>query len=580
MNRLSRASWVLLILMVAASFAIRTAAWAHWGTGTIESEGAEYAKIAENLRSGVGYVGIVSPGPQVLFNPLYPMLIAGTSLLTKDFELAGRLVSLFICALLPLPVFGIASRLFNRRVGFIASALAILHPLLVYLSFMVYSEGPYAVLLLSAIYLVIYALDDAYSAKFWLLIGGAFGLCYLLRAEAFAAFCISIVFGLFANGTVSTRLRRAAYAILVFLTMASPEIIFLHHQIGKFALETKSGVLFSYAGRRILAAETRPGMEYVSDGGNIEIPSPAPDVPGGYPERWEEKWATYSIDSHLKEMGFANRPFLDTARETHVRPMDTFPLVAKGLRQSVPRLIHNLASRWMGGPLLLALALMGAFRRSWYGRQAVLRFYFALVTAGPVAATVFVLWGDARYFFIFAPFLCIWAANGLSEASLWTSASIGATAWGGFARRAAFRWLVAGLLGAVIIIGSVNPAVSLYEFSDSAVPARIDKELGSWLGQRQNHPIRIMDLSLPLSYHADAQQHVYFPYCTGDLALRYLDSAKVDYIVLRHGMKFTRYYEDWLTQRIPDHRAELLQLPSIPGAEKYSIYAWHRVGQN
>jgi hypothetical protein len=42
-----------------------------------------------------------------------------------------------------------------------------------------------------------------------------------------------------------------------------------------------------------------------------------------------------------------------------------------------------------------------------------------------------------------------------------------------------------------------------------------------------------MDLSLPLTYHANAQQHVYFPYATGDLALRYLDAARIDYVVLR-----------------------------------------------
>jgi hypothetical protein len=85
-----------------------------------------------------------------------------------------------------------------------------------------------------------------------------------------------------------------------------------------------------------------------------------------------------------------------------------------------------------------------------------------------------------------------------------------------------------------------------------------------------------MDLSLPLTYHAGAQQHLYFPYCAGDLALRYLDATQVDYVVLRRGAKFTKYYEDWLTRGIPDPRAELLQLPSVVGAEKLLIYRWHR----
>jgi hypothetical protein len=580
-NRLSRTSSILLIAMLVASFAIRVAAWSHWGAGTIESEGAEYAKLAENLRSGNGYVGLVSPGPQVLFNPLFPLLIAGASFFTNNYELAGRTVSLLICALLPLPVFGIASRLFSRRVGFIAAALIMLHPLLVYLSFMVYSEGPYAVLLLSSIYLVVRALDDSASTKMWLLIGAAFGLTYLWRAEAFAAFAISIVFALFASaGTVAIRLKRAVCAIIVFLALASPEVIFLRHETGKFALETKSKILFSYAGRRIMAAETKPEVEYVSDGGRVEIPSRAPDVAGGYPERWEEKWATYGIDSHLQETGFANRPFIDTARQTHVRPRDTFPLINRGLRQNLPRLIKNLRARWMGGPLLPILALIGAFSRRWRGQSAILRLYLALVSAAPVIATLLVLWGDSRYYFIFIPFLCIWAANGLFEVSLWIGAAIEVKRWGGFARHESFQWVVSGMLGTAIIIGTLKPAVSLYEFSDSAMSARIDKQLGKWLGNRQNHGIRVMDLSLPLSYHADAQQHVYFPYCTADLALRYLDAAKVDYIVLRRGKKFTRYYEDWLTNGIPDRRAELLQLQSIPGAENYSIYTWHREGNS
>src|SRR5207244_2358217 len=73
--------WILLTLLLAASFALRVAAWAYWQTGAIESEGAEYARIAANLRNGVGYVGIVTPGAQLNFNPLFPLLIAGTSFL-------------------------------------------------------------------------------------------------------------------------------------------------------------------------------------------------------------------------------------------------------------------------------------------------------------------------------------------------------------------------------------------------------------------------------------------------------------------------------------------------------------------
>ena len=102
-----RGYWLFLVLIPAVSFLVRVAVWAHWHTGAIESEGAEYAGLAEDLRNGVDFVGLVTPGPQLNFNPLFPLLIAGTSFLThNNFELAGRIVALIMGGLLPFPVFG------------------------------------------------------------------------------------------------------------------------------------------------------------------------------------------------------------------------------------------------------------------------------------------------------------------------------------------------------------------------------------------------------------------------------------------------------------------------------------------
>jgi 4-amino-4-deoxy-L-arabinose transferase-like glycosyltransferase len=570
MNSRPRFLWVLPILMVAASFAIRVAAWVYWGTGSIESEGAEYAKIAENLRNGIGYVGLVSPGPEVLFNPLFPWLIAAASFLTYDYETAGRLVALIVGAFLPLPVFGIASRLFNRPVGMIAGALALLHPLSVYLSFMVLSEGPYATILLFAVYLVVRALDES-STRPWLLVGGAFGLCYLLRAEALAAFVISVLFALIATeGNRTHKCKRAAYAIVVFLAFASPEIIFIYKSTGRVLFEGKSTILFSYTGKRILAAETKPGVDYVSAGGRHDVPSPAPNTEGGY--TWEAKWAFYGIDSDLNGTGVAMRSFTEVVREGQNNLRDVFPLLLGGLLQSIPRLFFRLSSSWLGAPLLPALALLGALRRPWHGPQATTRFYVMLVSAAPVAATLFVLWGDVRYYFIFVPFLCIWAANGLFEIGLWIKASSAAAGWNILVRSAVSQWIFPGLLALAMIVSPIKQVRN--QFSDSAPPTRVEKEIGLWIGRQQSRPVRIMDNALPLSFHAGAGQHVYFPYSTGELALRYLDAAQVDYIVLRRGEKFTQYYEEWLTRGIPNPRAELLQLPSVADAERFLIYKW------
>jgi 4-amino-4-deoxy-L-arabinose transferase-like glycosyltransferase len=564
--------WLLLTIMVAASFAVRVAAWAYWQTGAIESEGAEYARIAENLRNGVGYVGLVTPGAQLNFNPLFPLLIAGTSFVTHNYELAGRLVALIMGALLPLPVFGIGSRLFNRRVGFIAAILTLLHPLLVHLSFTVFSEGPYITLLLSAVYLVVRALDNP-SIKLWLLVGGAFGLSYLVRAEATAAFAIAVLFALTATGGDRTlKCKRAVAAVVVFVALALPVVIFIYKATGEVHLEGKSKI-FSYTARRILAAETKPGVDYESPGGRHEVPSSAPNVESG--QRWEEKWAFYGIDSNLKGMGFPLRPHAEVMRDTPTTLRDVFRFFEKGVRLNAPELFRRLSSDWMGAPLLPALALLGALRRPWRGLQTSSRLFVLLVAAAPVVATFFALWSEQRYYFVLVPPLCIWAANGLFEVGLWTKASAAAAGWGMLERPIVSQCIVPGLIGLAMIISPIQGVRRVYVFVDSALPTRVDKEVGLWIGRQQNRPVRIMDLSIPLAYHAGAQ-FTYFPYCTGELALRYLDAAQVDYVVLRRGEKFTQYYEDWLTHGIPDHRAELLQLSSVAGADKFVVFRWHR----
>src|SRR5713226_7789513 len=498
MNNRPRRWWVLLTIMVAASFAVRVAAWAHWQTGAIESEGAEYARIAENLRNGAGYVGLVTPGSELLFNPLFPFLIAGTSFVTHNYELAGRLVALVMGALLPLPVFGIGSRLFNRRVGFIAATLTLLHPVLVHLSFTVFSEGPYTTLHLCAVYLVVRALNNS-STKLWLLVGGAFGLSYLLRAEASAVFAIAVLFALTATeGNRTVRCKRAMGAVAVFLVLALPEVILIYKSTGKVRLEGKS-TIFSYTGRRILAAETNPGVDYESPGGQHEVPSPAPNVESGQP--WEAKWAFYGIDAHFMGMGFPMRPHAEVIGETQITLKDMFRLFERGVRQNAPELFRRLSSDWLGAPLLPALALLGALRRPWRGPQTSSRLFILLVGAAPVLATFFALWNEERYYFVLVPLLCIWAANGLYEVGLWTKASSVAVGWNVLARPAISQCIVPGLVGLATIVSPVQGVGRVYVFVDSSLPSRVGKEVGWWIGHQQDHPVKIMDLSIPLAYH-------------------------------------------------------------------------------
>jgi hypothetical protein len=115
------------------------------------------------------------------------------------------------------------------------------------------------------------------------------------------------------------------------------------------------------------------------------------------------------------------RSFVEGAREERTGLTDALPLILSGLRKNIPEFFHELSAGWLGAPLLPAPALLGIFCRPWHRPQAPLRAFFALVATAPIAATLVVFWGgDARYYFIFVPILCIWAANGLFAISRWS----------------------------------------------------------------------------------------------------------------------------------------------------------------
>src|SRR4051812_21687837 len=84
-----RERW-LLGGVVATAFVLRLVCISRMGT--IDWEGAKYARIAENLVAGNGYRGLVTPGKTLISPPLYPLLIALLTPLAGGAELAGRLL--------------------------------------------------------------------------------------------------------------------------------------------------------------------------------------------------------------------------------------------------------------------------------------------------------------------------------------------------------------------------------------------------------------------------------------------------------------------------------------------------------
>jgi hypothetical protein len=290
-------------------------------------------------------------------------------------------------------------------------------------------------------------------------------------------------------------------------------------------------------------------------------------------EPWPVKWASNAINANLEPTGVWMRPNADVVRETRPNPKLLAQIVRTAVRQNAPQFLEALSSKWLGAPFLPALALLGAVWRPWRQPLASSYLFVTLVPALAIVATFSNIFHYPRFYFVLVPFLLIWAANGLVQVGQWAKTSTAAAR--GWLNPAAAAWIVPGLLALGAIIYPVRAVRGLYEFFSDSSYTLIDKQVGMWIRQQQDGPVRIMDLQLNIAFAAD-EQFANFPYCSSDLALRFLDSAKVDYVVLRPHEKFTRYYQDWAANGIPDPRAKLVYMSSGATTDKILVYRWNR----
>jgi 4-amino-4-deoxy-L-arabinose transferase-like glycosyltransferase len=143
-------SWRPLCLILVLSLGIRVW-WLMNKVTVIEGEGANYARLAENLATGKGWVGTGGQA-DLFYPPLFSLFIAGAFRALHNAELAGRLISISFGMLLIIPIFLISREIYYQAVGYIAALIAALHPFFVSVSATVYAESTYSFFLFMGIY--------------------------------------------------------------------------------------------------------------------------------------------------------------------------------------------------------------------------------------------------------------------------------------------------------------------------------------------------------------------------------------------------------------------------------------------
>lgn len=540
------ATYKSLLIILLFAVAIRLV-WMFYYTSVIEEEGAYYAAIAENLLQGKGYASL-SGRPNLVYPPLFPLLIAAMSFVKVQSDIAGRLVSTIFGTLLVLPVFFIALHLYGRKVAFTAGGLIACHPFLVSMSATVYSEATYLTLLIAGVYwgLRSQKLENPIPPA---LSGICLGLAYLTRPDAFIFPFMAVLFIAVTN---RNELRKALNLSCVLLAsfgiLAIPYVAFLSLQMGQLRIEGKSAD--NYKIGELLAAGVPPGKIY------------------------------YAIDENLRDRGLSNMSNLEVIQSTHISLQEAIRFAQRSARKNLPVVVQGLTSSiYLGQPLLLGLVFIGLFRRRWSYHQLIQQI-FLLATIGCFLLTLLTIQiFHQRFLFPFLPVLIIWASKGIYELSRWAQATVRVqrraivrSGWIGIilSLTSALLFLLIALVGILHLGGDPG---------QRGPHQGLEKNVGIWLRNVAPETKRIMSTGPIIAFYSRSFLTP-FPYSDSSLALKYINEKKMDFVVLRSTSRnAVPYLRDWIENGIPDRRAELIYTASDATSGLIWVYRWHALSR-
>jgi len=533
-----RQTWALVVMLVVALL-VRVAWWLAY-MSVIENEGAEYATLAINLARGVGYVGILG-GEHTLFPPLYPGLIAvAFSALGVEPEAAGRAISLIAGVGLVAALYGITLEMFGRAAAYVAGAMAALHPMLVALSTVVYSESLALAFIAAGVYATIIVMKRR-SARVAVCAGAAFGAAYLVRPEglvfSFAAAGFVLLCGLGAPGW-KARLAPPLAIIAAAAAFALPYVGYLSAKAGALHLEGKSHIINS------INARLRAGMNFEEANRGL---GPNMELEG-----------VYLVPDQFELMRRSTTTSLDTVRALFHDPIGKIERLLRELRWSAA----------LGFPLMGLLVGAGFVLSVWWKDRRAVGLLLLAVACVQVLMLLTLEFRFQRYTFPLLLMLFPWAAIGLvciarivarvvrSFASSVPAGVIGA--------------LPSGALMALMLREALGGTLALAELGD--VDRQHLKTTGAWIRSQVGEGARVATYSSVIPYYARGTLH-YLPYAPEELGLKYLRTIRPDFVVISSAdLRRTPYNQAWFDDGIPDACAQ--PATEVRGADETVVKVW------
>jgi 4-amino-4-deoxy-L-arabinose transferase-like glycosyltransferase len=438
----------------------------------------DYLWLGRNLLSGRGYtiVGV----PETHYTPLFPLLAGGVYLLTGNPELGSAFWYVFLGALLVVPVYFLARRLYGRRVAVLSAALVAVFPGLssAVLYWGTMTEPLFIFLIYSALWAVAVALE---RDKPWAyaLAGGLLSLAYLARPEGIvwlASLGIYLVLAWLAKGRLWAwrRVVHLGLYLGTFILLAAPYAVYLYRHTGKWMATGKLSITYDI-GEAVLGRD---------------------------PVLYDK--VTASLDDKGEVLWWSEKRF-----EQGI--VDIFLQDPKQFVQRVWRNLQQMKAALFSATIfplaLLAPVVLGWFRDPWQGRR--LR-YEALLWFGLLPLASFLPFHiEVRFLSPALPALLIWLAAGFWMLGSWLAETAShwryGSAWPGDVQAVYLsRWQ----LTAVVVL--LVPMALYLSFAHVRVIQRGmgdlrygHKAAGLWLREHTPPEASIMSRDLAVSLYAE-----------------------------------------------------------------------------
>ena len=453
-------------------------------------DGVYYATLGKNLVSGN-----FSEGLSTFYPPLYPLLTGLSSLIFRDAEVGGKVVSAMAGGLLVVPVYLLMRILYGRGTASVGAFLIAINPTLNYYSTLLLTESTYTLLFMTAVLMGLKALSGV-SATF-ILTGLVLGACYLVRPEAIGYLCLMLILA-FVDGFSLKRLplRRVLFNVAGlaagFALLASPYILFLRQRTGRWTISDKLHVL--------------------TDSG----------------ESLERKWFGLAAG---RRTTLADRLYAgiyeDDGRATEEGPITSSPRdlgrvigqSIEALKWEISYLIHHMIP-----PHLMVLVGLGLFKTEWSQEIYLLLFFVAtLIGYALLPGAV-----EDRLLLPLLPLLLCWAARGFEEVRGWLTRlleRINSRAFSPEALQAAgMAALLLSLLpwmAYVLIRGQLNQLVE-------------HKQAGAWIREHSDTSALVMATNPYAAFYA-GRKSLYLPAEEYSTVIAHATQLRVDYLVIDEG---------------------------------------------